>query len=168
MGGSQPYIGMIIVVPYNFAPQGWMCCQGQLLPISEYEALFNLIGTTYGGDGQSTFALPNLQSRVSPHSGGGLNFAVTGGVEQVTLTVNQIPAHSHAALASTQVANSAIPNGGVLAAGGPKTYGTVAQDSALAPNSLTASGGIQPHDNIKPYLALNFIIALFGIFPSQS
>ena len=167
MGGSLPYIGMIIVVPYNFAPAGWMFCQGQLLPIAEYETLFQLIGTTFGGDGQSTFGLPNLQSRVAPHTGGGLTFASTGGVEQVTLTVNQMPVHSHAAIASSGNQNSGIPNGGVLAKG-PKNYLAGAPDSNLAATSLSQAGGSQPHDNIKPYLALNFVISLFGVFPSQT
>lgn len=169
MGGSQPYVGMIIVVPYNFAPAGWMFCQGQLLPISENETLFNLIGTTYGGDGQSTFALPNLASRVAPHAGGGLVLAETGGVETVTLNTNQIQAHTHAAVVSSQPANSAIPNAGVLSAGGPLTYSNNnPQDSNLVATSLSNAGGSQPHTNIKPYLALNYVISLFGIFPSQT
>ncbi|HEY6391653.1 MAG TPA: tail fiber protein [Bryobacteraceae bacterium] len=168
MGGSQPYVGQIIIVPYNFAPAGWMFCQGQLLPISENETLFNLIGTTYGGDGQETFALPSLASRVCPHVGGGMQLAETGGVETVTLTVQQIPQHTHPVLASTQAANSAIPNAGVLAAAGPKTYGTTAQDSGLAANCLSPSGGSQPHENLQPYLALNYIISLFGVFPTPT
>jgi microcystin-dependent protein len=145
-----------------------MFCQGQLLPISENETLFNLIGTTFGGDGQSTFALPNLASRVCPHTGGGLAFAESGGVESVTLTVQQIPQHNHAALCSSGNQNSGIPNGGVLAKG-PGTYtNDNPQDSTLANNSLTSVGGSQPHSNIKPFLGLNFIISLFGVFPTPT
>ena len=168
MGGGQPYVGQIIIVPYNFSPAGWMFCQGQLLPISEYETLFQLIGTTYGGDGNSTFALPNLQSRVAPHVGGGLILAETGGVETVTLTTNQIPIHNHPAVCSSGNQNSGIPNGGGLAKG-PQTYtNTHPQDSFLATTSLTNAGGSQPHTNIKPYLALNFIISMFGVFPTPT
>jgi microcystin-dependent protein len=168
MGGSTPYVGMIIVVPYNFAPAGWMFCQGQLLPISEYETLFNLIGTTYGGDGQSTFALPDLRSRVAVHTGSGLTFGSNGGVEQVALTANQMPAHTHPAQVSSGNQNSAIPNGAVLAKG-PQTYtNDHSQNNSLAANCLSSSGGSQPHTNIKPYLGLNFIISLFGIYPSQN
>jgi microcystin-dependent protein len=168
MGGSQPYVGMIIIVPYNFAPAGWSFCAGQLVPISENETLFNLIGTNFGGDGQQTFALPNLQSRVAPHTGGGLTFAETGGVESVTLTTNQIPAHTHAAVVSSGTQNSAIPNGSVLAKG-PQTYtNTNPQTATLAQTTLSSVGGSQPHSNIKPYLCLNFIISQFGIFPTQT
>src|SRR5436309_793108 len=108
---AQPYVGEIRIFAGNFAPAGWMFCQGQLLPISENETLFNLIGTTYGGDGQSTFALPDLQSRVPIHQGNGFTLAETGGVESVTLTVNQIPAHSHPLLGTTTIATATGPGG---------------------------------------------------------
>jgi microcystin-dependent protein len=169
MGGSQPYVGQIIVVPYNFAPSGWMFCQGQLLPISEYETLFNLIGTTFGGDGQSTFALPNLASRVAPHTGGGLSFAESGGVETVTLTSNQIPQHNHVPVGSSGVQNSTVPGNAVVVATGPATYTQNTPDGGfMAPASLSSSGGSQPHSNIKPFLGLNFIISLFGVFPTPT
>src|SRR5579859_6135805 len=120
---SQPYVGEIRMFAGNFAPAGWMFCEGQVLPISEFETLFNLIGTTYGGDGQSTFALPDLRGRLPVHFGNGFTLAETGGVEEVTLTVAQIPAHNHAVLASANQFTGAIPNG-ALAAAGPTIYVT--------------------------------------------
>jgi microcystin-dependent protein len=168
----------------NFAPAGWAFCSGQLLPISENETLFNLIGTTYGGDGQSTFGIPNLQSRAPMHvgTGPGLSFALaeTGGVESVTVTVNQLPMHNHniAAASAAQGGAVAVPtNNTVLAdetlnptpAATPFPYLPFANtgQTPLAPNSIQATGGNQPHDNMQPFLAVNFIISLFGIFPSQ-
>jgi microcystin-dependent protein len=152
----------------NFAPAGWMFCEGQLLPISEYETLFNLIGTTYGGDGQETFALPDFRGRLPVHFGNGFVQAEMGGVETVTLTVSQIPAHSHPLLASTNIGTQASPDNHLLAQSsvGQMYYADVA-DTALSPNSMTPTGGSQPHDNFQPYLCLSFIISLFGIFPSQ-
>jgi microcystin-dependent protein len=168
---AQPYVGEIRMFAGSFAPAGWMFCDGQLLPISEYETLFNLIGTTYGGDGQSTFALPDLQSRVPVHQGNGFTLAETGGVEDVTLTTQQMPAHSHAFLASTQTGTSSNPGGNLL----DQTSGTIfmyidgqGPDGAMAQGMLSPDGGSQPHSNIQPYLAINFIISLFGIFPSQT
>lgn len=168
---AQPYVGEIRMFAGNFAPAGWMFCEGQLLPISEYETLFNLIGTTYGGDGQSTFALPDLRGRVPLHFGNGFTLAETGGVETVTLTVSQIPAHSHPLLISTIAATTSDPTGNVLASAPLATtlpYGTDAPLSTLAPNTVGSTGGSQPHDNFQPYLCVDFIISLFGIFPSQT
>ncbi|MBI1765938.1 MAG: phage tail protein [Acidobacteria bacterium] len=166
---AQPYVGEIRMFAGNFAPAGWMFCSGQLLPISEYETLFNLIGTTYGGDGQSTFALPDLQSRVPLHQGSGFTLAETGGVEEITLTVPQIPAHSHALLASGDAANQITGNNGVVATPPSLSmYYSSAPDSNLNANTMTQIGGSQPHNNLQPYLAVNFIISLFGIFPSQT
>jgi len=148
-----------------------MFCEGQLLPISEYETLFNLIGTTYGGDGQSTFALPDMRGRVPIHQGNGFTLAETGGVETVTLTVSQIPAHSHPFLASTDLAGQSSPSGNVLAqlsTAGSFIYIAGSPSLPLAPNSVTSTGGSQPHDNFQPYLCVDFIISLFGIFPSQT
>jgi microcystin-dependent protein len=133
---AQPYVGEIRMFAGNFAPAGWMFCEGQLLPISEYETLFNLIGTTYGGDGQSTFALPDVRGRVPLHFGNGFTLAETGGVETVTLTVQQIPTHSHAALATNNVGGTTAPMGKVLAAGtvvSSSPYGTDAPLSPLHP-----------------------------------
>jgi microcystin-dependent protein len=153
----------------NFAPAGWMFCSGQLLPIFENETLFELIGTTYGGDGQSTFALPNLQSRVPIHQGGGFVLAETGGAEDITLTVNQIPTHSHAFLGSTDIANTANPATNVLARSG-QVQMFINGDATIAmnPNAVGLVGGSQAHTNLQPYLAINYIISLFGIFPSQT
>jgi microcystin-dependent protein len=123
---AQPYVGEIRMFAGNFAPAGWMFCEGQLLPISEYETLFNLIGTTYGGDGQSTFALPDLRGRLPLHFGNGFTLAETGGAETITLTVSQIPAHSHPALATTTGQNASSPNGAVLAQG-PVMYAGIHQ-----------------------------------------
>lgn len=168
---SQPYVGEIRMFAGNFAPAGWMFCEGQLLPISEYQTLFNLIGTTYGGDGQNTFALPDLRGRLPIHQGGGFTLAETGGVEEVTLTVSQIPAHSHPFLGSADFANSGSPSTAVLGqlTGGVKLYtGVVAGAQHLAPGTISATGGSQPHSNFQPYLCINFIISLFGVFPSQT
>jgi microcystin-dependent protein len=153
----------------NFAPAGWMFCSGQLLPISENETLFQLIGTTYGGDGESTFALPDLQSRVPIHQGNGVILAETGGAEEITLTVNQIPAHSHPLLASAGVANDPNPGGHVLGeSSAVSMYQSGAPGAAMATQSMSSTGGSQPHTNLQPYLCINYIISLFGIFPTPS
>jgi microcystin-dependent protein len=153
----------------NFAPAGWMFCEGQLLPISEYETLFNLIGTTYGGDGQSTFALPDLRGRIPLHFGNGFTLAETGGVETVTLTVSQIPAHSHPFLGSTSGANDANVTNNVVAQSLQfNPYLNVNPTVAMAPQSIASTGGSQPHNNFQPYLCVDFILSLFGIFPSQT
>jgi microcystin-dependent protein len=167
---AQPYVGEIRIFAGNFAPAGWMFCAGQLLPISEYETLFNLIGTTYGGDGQSTFALPNLQSSVPIHQGGGFTLAQTGGAESITLTVAQIPAHRHPMLASTNTGTNPNPQTNVLdqMSGAILFYKTQPANSSLNVGAVSSVGGSQPHSNLQPYLALNFIISLFGIFPSQT
>lgn len=167
---AQPYVGEIRMFAGNFAPAGWMFCAGQLLPISEYETLFNLIGTTYGGDGQSTFALPDLQGRLPLHMGGGFNLAETGGAEEITLTVNQIPAHSHPLLASTNVAQDTTAQNKVVGqtSGGILLYIQDSPDANLSPQAMTSVGGSQPHTNFQPYLCVSFIISLFGIFPSQT
>jgi microcystin-dependent protein len=146
-----------------------MFCEGQLLPISEYETLFNLIGTTYGGDGQSTFALPDLRGRIPLHFGNGFTLAETGGVETVTLTVSQIPAHSHAFLGSTSGANDAnVLNNVVAQSLQFNPYLNVNPLVAMAPESIASTGGSQPHNNFQPYLCVDFILSLFGIFPSQT
>lgn len=166
---AQPYVGEIRMFAGTFAPSGWMLCDGQLLPISENETLFNLIGTTYGGDGQSTFGLPQLQGRLPMHQGNGIILAEQGGVEEVTLTVNQIPIHTHAMLASTAAGTQNAPNNNVTAASPSVTlYIGDVTDSNLSPNAVSPVGGSQPHTNFQPYLCINFIISLFGIFPSQT
>ena len=168
---AQPYIGEIRMFGGNFAPVGWAFCSGQLLPISEYDTLFTLIGTTYGGDGQSTFALPNLQSRVPIHKGtnGGNTYTLgeMAGTEQETLTTNQIPAHTHTPLASNN-GGSDTPTGnywGTTATG--KCYGTPGAAVPMNAASIFPAGGSQPHDNMIPFLCINYIISLYGIFPPQ-
>jgi microcystin-dependent protein len=166
---AQPYVGEIRMFAGNFAPAGWMFCEGQLLPISEYETLFNLIGTTYGGDGQSTFALPDLRGRVPIHFGNGFTLAETGGVETVTLTVSQIPAHSHPLLASSSPGTSNTPVGNLTAESASiNTYIQDVTNSNMSPSAVSSVGGSQPHNNFQPYLCVDFIISLFGIFPSQT
>jgi len=165
---AQPYVGEIRMFGGNFAPAGWMLCDGQLLPISENETLFNLIGTTYGGDGQSTFALPDLRGRLPIHQGNSFQLAETGGAEEVTLTVQQIPVHSHPLTGSTGNGTQANPAGNLLASSTViKPYTAETADAAMAPNAINPVGGSQPHTNFQPYLCINFIISLFGIFPHQ-
>jgi microcystin-dependent protein len=170
---SGPYVGEIRMFAGNYAPAGWMFCAGQLLPISEYETLFNLIGTTYGGDGQNTFALPNLQSRVPIHVGTGFALGQSGGAETVTVTTAQMPAHNHLPIAAAANQTQGPTTSSTLASAtsnqqdlqiynaGP---GTIAFNGA----AVTNTGGSQPHDNMIPFLVVNFIISLFGVFPSQS
>jgi microcystin-dependent protein len=153
----------------NFAPAGWMFCEGQLLPISENETLFQLIGTTYGGDGESTFALPDLRGRLPLHLGNGVQLAQTGGAEEVTLTAQQIPAHTHAMTASTATGTQNAPSNNVTASSSSVTvYTGDVTDTNMAPSAVGATGGSQPHTNFQPYLCVDFIIALFGIFPSPT
>jgi microcystin-dependent protein len=166
---AQPYVGELRMFAGNFAPAGWMFCEGQLLPISENETLFNLIGTTYGGDGQSTFALPDLRGRLPVHQGNSFTLAETGGAEEITLTTSQIPAHTHPLTATSNNATKAAAHNHVLAQ--TPTYApyvALPPSLALAPNSITSVGGSQPHTNFMPYLCINYIISLFGIFPSQT
>jgi microcystin-dependent protein len=174
---GNPYVGEIRLFAGSFAPAGWAFCHGQTMPISENETLFQLIGTTYGGDGQETFNLPNLQSRVPLHMGtgpSGLTYQLgeMGGTETVTLTVNQIPIHSHAALASASGGSSPSSQNGVWAAMGqagyaPYNFGDPGKTTMHA-QSLSPTGGNQPHDNMLPFLTISFIISLFGVFPSQT
>src|SRR6188474_2551031 len=149
---AQPYVGEIRMFAGNFAPAGWMFCEGQLLPISENETLFQLIGTTYGGDGESTFALPDLRGRIPIHQGNGFILAETGGAEEITLTVSQIPAHTHALLASIDGASAAAPGGKVFARTALATitpYGSDAPPTVMAPAMVGSVGGSQPHTNFQ-------------------
>ena len=172
---AQPYVGEIRMFAGNFNPNGWQFCSGQLVPISENETLFNLIGTTYGGDGQETFALPNLQGRVPLHfgtsskSGSTYQIGESAGVEQVTLTTQQIPTHSHPVLADSDLANNPSPINNLLAT--PATlriYQAVAPSSQMNAGAVQPAGGSQPHENMQPYLCVNFIISMFGIYPQQT
>ena len=166
---AQPYVGEIRMFAGNFAPAGWMFCEGQLLPISENETLFQLIGTTYGGDGQSTFALPDLRGRLPLHQGNGFILAETGGAEEITLTVNQIAAHSHPLLAAGVTGDQVSPANNLPANSfNVVPYVNEAPNGNMSPTAISATGGSQPHTNYQPYLCVDFIISLFGIFPSPT
>ena len=172
-----PYVGEIRLFAGTFAPVGWMLCQGQSLPIAENEVLFQLIGTTYGGDGEETFNLPNLQSRVPIHMGTGpdgttYQIGEMAGTEAETLSMQQIPNHTHTLTATTNLASTTSPSDAVVpavtSASVITAFGSDAPHTALHPSSLIPIGGSQPHENLQPYVALNYIISLFGIFPSQT
>lgn len=168
----EPFLGQISIAAFGFAPKGWAFCNGQLLAISQNQALFSLLGTTYGGDGRTNFALPDLRGRAAVHPGGGLVQGQAVGVETVTLSANQMPAHSHALKATPDLANANVPGNALPAArarGGPTMYaaGTGGQAVAMHPASVAAVGG-QPHNNLQPYGVLNFVIALQGIYPSRT
>jgi microcystin-dependent protein len=169
---SNPYIGEIRPVGFNFAPSGWAMCNGQTLQISEYQALFALIGTTYGGNGQTTFQLPNLQSRIPFHMGSNsmgdtMVIGQISGTETVTLITQQIPAHGHTLAANSGNGGKSSPSGALWGGSPLDQYSTEAPSKAMSLNGITNGGGSQPHDNIPPYLVVNFIISLYGIFPSQ-
>ncbi len=168
---AQPYVGEIRIFAGNFAPAGWMFCEGQQLPISENETLFQLIGTTYGGDGESTFNLPDLRGRIPLHQGNGFILAETGGAEEITLTTQQMAAHNHPFLGSALNATTTSPTNNVPATMPEVTtfaYGTDLPPTPLNNQSIGPVGGSQPHTNFQPYLCVNYIISLFGIFPSPT
>jgi len=172
---SNPYVGEIRMFGGNFAPLNWHFCDGALLPIDQYDTLFNLIGTTYGGDGQTNFALPDLRGRIPLHQGAGPgithNYVIgeLAGAETVTLTTNTIPIHNHPFMASTAAASNPSPNGNVLATSA--TISPFVLDVAgpqLVSTAVSFVGGNQPHDNMMPFLCVNFILSLYGVFPPQS
>ncbi len=173
---ADPFVAEIRIFPFNFAPTGWAFCDGQLLPISQNTALFSLLGTTYGGDGKSNFALPNLQGQAPMHPGQGPglsfhNLGESGGSDTVTLLTSQIPGHNHALMASAQPAEDSSPAGEALGRSvGAALYQTnTAQNLvAMAPEALAPSGGGQPHNNLMPYLTLTFCIALQGVYPPRT
>lgn len=173
---ANPYVGEIKVFAGNFAPQGWAFCNGQLVAISQNTALFSLLGTTYGGDGQQTFGLPDLRGRALIHQGQGNGLSPyamgqMGGVEAVTLITQQLPGHTHAMLGSSAAATSPYPNNGVgmgATATGEPIYAPGPGATPLSPQAVTSAGGGLPHDNRQPYLAISYIIALFGIFPTRN
>ena len=169
---SEPYVGEVRMVGFNFAPVGWALCNGQLMSISQNEALFQLIGTTYGGDGQTTFSLPNLQGRIPFHQGSsGGNTTTLGqqaGSETVTLTKNQLPAHTHSLNANSQAGTQTTPANGLWAQSTLGQFSTETPGHTMDPSTIALSGGSQSHDNMPPFLVINFIIALYGIFPSQN
>jgi len=167
----DPFIGEIRMFAGNFAPQGWALCSGQILPISQNEALYSLIGTQYGGDGQSTFGLPDLRSRVPVHQGPNFIIGSPAGAETVSLTADQLPQHTHTLQGSTDAATGTQPHDAALAVSSGATitpYGSDRPYTTLAPTSISTVGGRFPHDNLQPYLCINFIIALEGIYPSQN
>lgn len=172
---GQPYIGEIRIFAGNFAPNGWMFCEGQTIAISENDALFTLIGTTYGGDGEETFNLPDLRGRIPLHMGTGsgitYQLAESGGVEEVLLVPAQIPQHTHTLVGTKNQATTAVPSSSVVPAlafaSTISPYGTDTPLSTLDVATLTNTGGSQPHTNVQPYLCVNFIISMFGIFPHQ-
>lgn len=172
---ADPFIGEIKLVPYNFAPRNWAFCQGQILSIAQNTALFSLLGTTYGGNGQTTFALPNLQGRVPISEGQGPGLSSydqgqTGGEDRITLTINQLPAHNHGIRVSSSAATSVDPLAtypAVATGSVGNAYGS-SESGTMHPNELQSVGGNQPHSNMQPYLVLNYIIALQGVFPPRN
>lgn len=171
---SEPFVGEIRMFAGNFAPRGWAFCDGQLLAVSQNDALFSLFGTIYGGDGRTTFGLPDLRGRIPLHQGSGPGLSPRrlgskGGEEKVTLTTNQLASHSHDLNANTAAATGSAPQGKVMATPAPlRLYRDAAQDTNLASSSLTNAGGSQPHTNLMPTLCIHFIVALFGIYPSRN
>jgi microcystin-dependent protein len=176
---AQPFMGEIKIVAFNFAPKGWVFCNGQLLPINQNQALFSLLGTTYGGNGQTTFALPNLQGKVPIMPGGGSGFVLgqVSGEYNHTVNISEMPQHVHVMMGTAATANTPTPattvsvaQGHVAAAGQPPVtiFGTGSPDRVFSPGAITSTGGSQPHVNQQPLLVLNFCIALQGIFPSQN
>jgi microcystin-dependent protein len=164
---SSPFLGEIKIVSFNFAPHGWALCNGQAMPIVQNQALFSLLGTTYGGDGITTFALPNLQGRVPIHFSGNYPQGGIGGETAHTLIMSEMPAHTHPAVASSNVADQGSPAGNYWAVESSNAYSS-APDSSMAPQALPSIGGSLPHENMPPYLVLNFCIALQGIFPTRN
>jgi microcystin-dependent protein len=165
---SEPFLGEIKLVSFNFPPKGWAFCNGQLLPINQNQALFSIMGTTYGGDGRTTFALPNLQGRVPIHAGAGFLIGNAGGEAAHTLTIGEMPAHVHPPAAqTTPTTPGTSPAGALWSTATTPGYGT-APNSTMNPATVASVGGGQPHENQPPYLVLNYVVALQGIFPSQN
>jgi microcystin-dependent protein len=171
---AEPFIGDIRMVAFNFAPRGYAMCNGQLLPIAQNPALYSLIGTTYGGDGQQTFGLPNLQSRFPIHLGQGpglsnnYQMGEMAGVESVTLTSTQIPAHSHAPACNSAAGDQGSPSSNFWAASAQQVYSNAAPNVSMHAGLIQPTGGNQPHNNVSPLLVINFVIALEGVFPSRN
>ena len=164
---SEPFLSEIRIMSFNYAPKGWAMCNGQFLPINQNQALFSLLGTTYGGNGQTTFALPDLRTRVPIHEGSGHTLGEAAGSNAVTITQQTMPQHLHFAFGSGNNGDTVLPVGSVFGAG-TGVYGGPSNLAAMAPDTVTNIGGSQPHENRQPFLALTFCIALIGIFPSQT
>lgn len=169
---SEPFLAEIRMVGFNFAPRGWAFCDGQILPINQNQSLYSLLGTTYGGDGRTSFALPDLRSRTPLHQGSGYQLGQKAGAETVTLTAAEIPAHSHTAKASSTLADKRLATGLVFGETTPNTLAykapAAATNTALRSGTITNAGGGQAHDNMQPYLTVAFTIALRGLFPSRN
>jgi len=169
---GTPFLSEVKIVSFNFAPKGWAQCNGQLLPINQNQALFSLLGTMYGGNGQTNFALPDFRGRTPIHVDPGFTQGQSGGEVAHTVTQSEMPAHNHFAYGTSDAASQPSPLSNLLATVDPTTFGNAYQAGsnlvALAPQSMTNTGGSQPHNNMAPYLALNFIIALIGVFPSRN
>ena len=164
---ATPFISEIKIVSFNFPPKGWAFCNGQLLPIQQNAALFSLIGTYYGGNGVNNFQLPNLQGRMPIHMGAGFNLGQASGEQTHTLTVNEVPPHTHQAAATTAAPSSGSPANNLWCQIPVNSY-TATPNATMAPGAIANAGGSQPHDNMSPYLVLNFIIALTGTFPTRN
>lgn len=165
---ATPFLGEIFMFGGNFAPRGYALCNGQLLPINQYQALFSILGTTYGGNGQTNFALPNLQGRIPMHFGNGFVQGQTSGEAAHTLTTNEMPAHTHVPAGASAVGTQRSPQSNVWAAGTSPAFSDSAPNTTMAPQALASAGNNLPHDNMPPYQVINFIIALEGIFPSRN
>jgi microcystin-dependent protein len=165
---STPFLSEIKIISFNFPPKGWAFCNGQFLPINQNQALFSLLGTTYGGNGQTTFALPDLRGKTPIHMGSQFNLGQTGGEIAHTLTQSEMPQHTHLAMGNDGTATTADPTNAFWANGGDNVYSTGNPATAMAPSTVGNIGGSQAHQNMSPYLVLNFIIALQGIFPSRN
>ena len=165
---STPFLSEIKIASFNFPPKGWALCNGQLLPINQNQALFSLLGTTYGGDGRVNFALPDLRGRVPIHMGSGHTLGEKAGTEAVTINIQQLPTHLHFINVNSGAGNATSPTGAVIAKAPANAFAPPTNLVAMNPQSVTNTGGSQAHPNQQPYLVLNFIIALQGIFPSQN
>jgi microcystin-dependent protein len=165
---STPFLGEIKIISWNFPPKGWAFCNGQFLPINQNQALFSLFGTTYGGNGQTTFALPDLRGRTPLHFGNGFTLGERGGETAHTLIMSEMPAHNHIPNGNNAGATQGFPASNFWSNGGDNVYSPQPPNAAMSPTCITAIGGGQPHQNMSPYLVLNFIVALQGIFPSQN
>jgi microcystin-dependent protein len=164
---STPYLAEVKIISWNYPPKGWAFCNGQLLPINQNQALFSLLGTTYGGDGRTTFALPDLRGRIPFHVGSGIALGDRSGESAHTLTISETPAHTHVPVGNSTIGSTIDPTGNVWAANAFSSYGSAA-NATMNPAAILSAGGSQAHDNLPPYLVLNFIIALQGIFPSRN